>query len=374
MECNNLFHISDWNLRKCSAAALDVLASVFRDDMLPVILPILKETLFHAEWEIRESGILALGAIAEGCMSGMTPHLPELIPYLINCLKDKKALVRSITCWTLSRYCHWAVVLPDHTYLKPLMYELLKCILDSNKRVQEAACYAFATLEEEACTELVQYLGDVLTTLVFAFKKYQAKNLLILYDAIGTLADSVGNYLNKEEYIQLLMPPLIQKWNLLKDEDKDLFPLLECLSSVATALQTGFLPYCGPVYQRCVSLVEQTLNQTLAHTQNPEQFDSADKDFMIVSLDLLSGLAEGLNGHIGDLVQSSNIMRLLYQAMQDSMAEVRQSSFALLGDLTKACFQHVAPCIREFQATQCVSRIQSFNSVNDTPTCVKSVT
>lgn len=30
-----------------------------------------------------------------------------------------------------------------------------------------------------------------------------------------------------QEYIQKLMPPLIQKWNELKDEDKDLFPLLE---------------------------------------------------------------------------------------------------------------------------------------------------
>lgn len=57
------------------------------------------------------------------------------------------------------------------------------------------------------------------------------------------------------------MPPLINKWNMLKDEDKGLFPLLECLSSVATALQSGFLPYCEPVYRRCVSLVEQTLNQ-----------------------------------------------------------------------------------------------------------------
>ena len=81
------------------------------------------------------------------------------------------------------------------------------------------------------------------------------------YDAIGTLADSVGHHLNKPEYINLLMPPLIQKWNVLKDDDKDLFPLLECLSSVATALQEGFLPYCEPVYKRCVSLVEQTLNQ-----------------------------------------------------------------------------------------------------------------
>jgi transportin-1 len=57
---------------------------------------VLKETLFHNSWEIKESGILVLGAIAEGCMTGMIPHLPELIPYLISCLGDKKALVRNI--------------------------------------------------------------------------------------------------------------------------------------------------------------------------------------------------------------------------------------------------------------------------------------
>ncbi len=54
---------------KCSAAALDVLANVFRDQLLPVLLPILRETLFHGEWVIKESGILALGAIAEGAVS-----------------------------------------------------------------------------------------------------------------------------------------------------------------------------------------------------------------------------------------------------------------------------------------------------------------
>lgn len=69
-----------------------------------------------------------------------------------------------------------------------------------------------------------------------------------------------------QEYIQKLMPPLIAKWNELKDEDKDLFPLLECLSSVATALQSGFLPYCEPVYQRCVTLVQKTLAQAMVRT------------------------------------------------------------------------------------------------------------
>ena len=61
---------------------------------------------------------------------------------------------------------------------------------------------------------------------------------------------------------------------------------------MATALQEGFLPYREPVYKRCVSLVEQTLNQHIAHIQNADQFELPDKDFMIVALDLLSGLAE----------------------------------------------------------------------------------
>ena len=60
------FMFAYYLIGKCSAAALDVLANVFRDELLPVLLTILKETLFHADWEVRESGILVLGAIAEG--------------------------------------------------------------------------------------------------------------------------------------------------------------------------------------------------------------------------------------------------------------------------------------------------------------------
>lgn len=37
--------LSDWNLRKCSAAALDVLSNVFNESLLPVFLPLLKQNL-----------------------------------------------------------------------------------------------------------------------------------------------------------------------------------------------------------------------------------------------------------------------------------------------------------------------------------------
>lgn len=99
--------------------------------------------------------------------------------------------------------------------------------LDNNKRVQEAGCSAFATLEEEAGSELEPFLGSILGNLVFAFNKYQQKNLLILYDAIGTLADAVGSALNNKAFIDILMPPLIARWGLMQDGDGDLIPLLE---------------------------------------------------------------------------------------------------------------------------------------------------
>lgn len=111
--------------------------------------------------------------------------------------------------------------------------------LDNNKRVQEAGCSAFATLEEEAGAELEPFLGSILGNLVFAFQKYQQKNLLILYDAIGTLADAVSTALNNKAYIDILMPPLFDRWSKLQDSDPDLIPLLEVsLNFIPVELRT----------------------------------------------------------------------------------------------------------------------------------------
>ena len=75
-------------------------------------------------------------------------------------------------------------------------------VLGNNKRVQEAGCSTFATLEEDACPELIPYLKPVLKNLIFACDRYQHKNVLILCDAVGTLVDAVGSALQAPIYVE----------------------------------------------------------------------------------------------------------------------------------------------------------------------------
>lgn len=339
---------TEWNLRKCAAAALDVLAVRFGQDLLSVMLEPLKGKLWSEDWLSRESGILALGAMAEGCIDAVEPHLPQLIPYLLSTLNDQKPLVRSIACWTLGRYAGWCTqpVSDDHKqrFFVPTLEGLLRMVLDNNKRVQEAGCSAFATFEEDAGHELVPFLEPVLRNLVFAFDKYQHKNMLILYDAVGTLADAVGPALQNPAFVDILMPPLTKRWSKLKDDDEDLIPLLECLASVTIAMGPSFLSHVGPVFDRCHAIIHKSLMQYQAFVQN-QDLEEPDKAFLVVALDLLSGLTQGLGMSLEPYIARTqpNILECLTWCLRYPHAPVRQSAYALVGDLAMNCFPLLRP-------------------------------
>lgn len=68
---------------------------------------------------------------------------------------------------------------------------------------------------------------------------------------------------------------------------------------------TSFTPYAGPIYERCCSIVQEQLLQYQAFQQNPDS-DEPDKDILVVTIDLLSGLIQGLGMQIKPLLENSN--------------------------------------------------------------------
>ncbi|KAJ6454085.1 hypothetical protein C8R47DRAFT_1252659 [Mycena vitilis] len=93
--------------------------------------------------------------------------------------------------------------------LVPTMEGLLRMVLDNSKRVQEAGCSAFATLEEDAGLEL-----------------------------IPARAAEPRRCDDGEDLIPLLEQP--------SDDN----PAAQCLASVTIAIGVSFLPYAPPVFER----------------------------------------------------------------------------------------------------------------------------
>ena len=66
------------------------------------------------------------------------------------------------------------------------------------------------------------------------------------------------------------------------------------------------------VFSRCLRIIERTC---MAHA-TPGHPDPPDKDFIVCSLDLLSGMAEGLGQSIESLVGPSNLFQLMFHCMK----------------------------------------------------------
>ncbi|GAB7358975.1 hypothetical protein MBLNU230_g5049t1 [Neophaeotheca triangularis] len=339
----------EWNLRKCSAATLDSLASHFHGSVFEVTLPWLMENLSHRDWQNREAAVLALGAIGPGCMDVIRPHLPQLVPYLISLLKDEQAVVRQISCWALSRFANWASQLDPagkQEFFEPMMDGILQRMLDNNKKVQGSAASSFAILEESAGAELMPYCSVIIPQFVKCFGRYKDKNMFVLYDCVQTLAEQTGPTLAQPELINALMPALIDRWQKVQDQSREMFPLLECLAFMATALGTSFTPFARPFFMRCIKIIHQNLSQGIAAEEANHPYEQPDKDFLVTSLDLLSSIVQALDEPRANeltLDASPNMFELLAYCMKDANNDVRQSAYALLGDCAIYVFPQLQP-------------------------------
>ncbi|KAG2439212.1 hypothetical protein HXX76_004574 [Chlamydomonas incerta] len=385
---------SAWNLRKCSAEALDVLSNNYGDDLLPVLLPIVQQRLQDTNWRSRESAILALGAISHGCHQGLQPYLEGMVTMLLPALQDARPMVRIITCWTLGRYSHWLFVgvLERGAAGRPLLDQVVAGILgrmaDNNKFVQAAAVSALAVLVEtaseghEAADKLLEpYIKAILEALAMALSRYTRRGVVVTYDALSCTARVLGPRMADPALATIVLPPLVAKFTASALTDKDLLATMECLANVTPHTGRAVEPYAKLLYDRALALAgfymavgqqsRQAAGAPSALAGGPDAATAAaaatagaayggataalangaaagveyDVNFVVLSLDVVSGMAQGLGASIESLVGSSPLVQMLTVCCWDTSADVRQSAFALVGDLATSCVAHLLPAL-----------------------------
>ncbi|CDO92846.1 unnamed protein product [Kluyveromyces dobzhanskii CBS 2104] len=323
----------EWNLRKCAASVLDILTRIFPKEVIETALPLLREHLTSDNWYISEATTLSLGAMAEGGIKYFDSQLPALIPFLVEQLRSPWFPVRRMTCWTLSRFSTW--ILDDHTeFLIPVINPIMQTLLDKKKGVQEAAITSIATFIENSDPDIVSTIlyEPLLEKFDECFRLYQKKNLIILYDAVSRLSEKCDF---DEDAMKKLLPHLLKKWSTLDDNDKELWPLLECLSYVSTSAGTRFAPMAMEVYNRAWNILCRCV-ELEAKSHSDPSIVVPEKDFTITSLDLIDGLLQGLGYDSKALLFPNHdltMFSVILQCLQDHSHEVRQSAYALLGDI-----------------------------------------
>lgn len=223
-----------------------------------------------------------------------------------------------------------------------------------------------AEIEETALDLCTPHLGQILEVLVTAFSRYQAKNLLILFDAVSTLAEAVGNALAHPQIVEVLVPAVLAKWERFRDDERGLIACTECICALVGVMGDLMLPYIEVLYSRIMRLVQARTLALADPSVDPPEFE-----YPTVSLDLLSCIIETLGAKVAPLLDATGgVPVILAAASTDPHTEVRlrvlcsthcqhqhrlsqlisarvwqmkRVLFAVLGDLAKNCWELLAP-------------------------------
>ncbi|XP_064844579.1 importin subunit beta-1-like isoform X1 [Oncorhynchus masou masou] len=141
----------DWNPCKAAGVCLMLLATCCEDDVVPHVLPFIKEHIKYPDWRYRDASVMAFGSILEGPeLSQLKPLVIQAMPMLIELMKDPSVVVRDTTAWTVGRICE---LLPEAAINEVYLAPLLQCLIEglgAEPRVASNVCWAFSSLAEAA--------------------------------------------------------------------------------------------------------------------------------------------------------------------------------------------------------------------------------
>jgi len=141
----------DWNPCKAAGVCLMLLATCCEDDIVPHVLPFVKDNIKHADWRHRDAALMSFGSILEGPdPAQLKPLVEQAMPMLIELMKDGSVVVKDTAAWTIGRVCE---LIPEAAISPATLQPLLEALvtgLASEPRVASNVCWAFTSLADAA--------------------------------------------------------------------------------------------------------------------------------------------------------------------------------------------------------------------------------
>lgn len=141
----------DWNPSKAAGVCLMLLSTCCEDQIVPHVMPFIKDNIKSTNWRYRDAALMVFGSILGGLEAKtLQPLIEQAMPTLIELMYDNSVIVRDTAAWTFGRICE---VIPEaainEKYLHPLLQSLIAG-LKAEPRVAANVCWAFTGLAEAA--------------------------------------------------------------------------------------------------------------------------------------------------------------------------------------------------------------------------------
>ncbi|XP_072298908.1 importin subunit beta-1 [Eucyclogobius newberryi] len=213
----------DWNPCKAAGVCLMLLATCCEDDVVPHVLPFIKENIKHPDWRYRDASVMAFGSILEGPeLNHLKPIIIQGMPTMIELMKDPSVVVRDTTAWTVGRICE---LMPEAAINDLYLAPLLQCLIDglsAEPRVASNVCWAFSSLAEAAyeATEAAEEQEEPATYCLSSTFELIVEKLLETTDR----PDGHQNNLRSAAYEALM--------EIVKNSAKDCYPAVQKITLV----------------------------------------------------------------------------------------------------------------------------------------------
>ncbi|QDZ18263.1 armadillo repeat domain-containing protein [Chloropicon primus] len=338
--------VESWTLRKSSAGTLDHLALHHGDALLPFLLPIVTGHLQHEEWAVRESAILALGAVIIGC-PGLEEHTMDVMKVILPQLQQhpdsQHPMLVTICCWTLSRFARAVVSIADESgeagrdLYEQMHRSLLLQLRSLHPKVVEAALSALAVcVQEITLSLLLQVLDPTIEEIRSMLGKRQSmseKNVILVFDLVATLCLSVREsdapeLFSDQRYFALILGPLLDiffSYQREKFGDMVFLNLVQTITLCLSAFGDALEAHCKGIVEFCVQVCQ------VASSLN----DASDKTIYTISatLGLMAGLVHFPSATQLLSGQHQEFLAFLCSCLHHSSSDVKQAAFSLCGSL-----------------------------------------
>lgn len=194
---------SIWNLSMAGGTCLGLVAKTVGDEILPLVMPFVEDSITKPDWRSREAATFAFGSILEG------PSIEKLLPmvcagldFLLNAMKDHVSQVKDTTAWTLGRVFE-ILHSPNSEYqvvTSGNLHRIISVLLEGMREapnVAEKVCGAIYFLAqgyedtESNSSVLTPYLGEIISALLLTTDRTDVSNSKLRTSAYETLNEIV---------------------------------------------------------------------------------------------------------------------------------------------------------------------------------------